>query len=339
MNRFNIYRTVGVIAFCLFAGQVRSDEPATGTAHTIFGIVMELRSGTADVPVCLCDMATGLPLAKETYKPIVWGKGQPDETANEMAIVVTDNKGRFSFENVPEGKYRLVSQKWIGPYKGVFEEHGTVIQLLGSADEIVVPRPTDYYKALVALQPAGDGIVQFDQDVGNNDTFIFLSSSPTEFDPILGLSAMGTSFLQHLIGVNRMPLGKSTVIGVPDGRLYAFFFAPDNSPGFATAIVPAAPTGLTRVPPEPFVARWSNGRKTPPEKLTELMKFLDSHSLTPRQLLNIPEISHATSKAHRARMQELSQNLSEKIKLPEGESARVGDLLAVEGYRQLEGQD
>ena len=105
-------------------------EPAEDTP--IFGIVMELRSGTPDVAVCLCDAATGLPLAKETYKPLEWGKDQLDDATKMMAIVVTDKSGQCRFENVPAGKYRLVAQKWIGPYKGVFEDHGTVIQLMGS---------------------------------------------------------------------------------------------------------------------------------------------------------------------------------------------------------------
>ena len=34
-------------------------------------------------------------------------------------------------------------------------------------------------------------------------------------------------------------------------------------------------------------------------------------------------------------MQELSQELSRKVELPQGKSTRVGDLLAVKGYRQL----
>lgn len=337
MAHFNIYCPGGLIACFLIAAQPCSAEPARDTTHTIFGIVMELRSGTPSVPVCLCDAATGLPLAKETYRPIDWGRARTDHTAIEMAIVISDNKGKFQFENVPEGKYRLVAQRWIAPYKGVFEVHGTIIQLLGVANDVVVPRPTDYDNALVALTPPGSGIVQFDQDVGNNETFMFLSTSPPEFDPILGLRAMGPSFFQQLIGVNRMPLGKTTAVGVPDEPLYAFFFAPDNSPGFATVEVPTSATGLVRVPPEPFVARWSDGRKTPSPKLADLMKFLDAHSLTPRQLLKLPELKRtkATSDAHRARMDELSQQLHQKVELPEGKSARIGDLLALESYRRL----
>jgi hypothetical protein len=296
---------------------------------------MELRSGTADVPVCLCDATTGLPLAKTTYKPFAWGKDRVENSASELAIVITDDRGRFRFENVPDGKYRLVAQKWIGPYKGVFAEHGTVIQLMGTADDVVVPRPEDYYQALISLRPPGQGIVQFDQNVGNNATFMFLSTSPPDFDPILGLNSLGASFLRQLIGVNRMPLGKTTVIGVPNKPLYAFFFAPDNSPGYATVEVPTSETGLIRVPPEPFVAGWSDARKTPPAKLAKLMEFMDTHSLTPDQLLNIPKLSAATSADYRARLQELQNNLSQEIELAEGTSARVGDILAVKGYQQL----
>ena len=136
-------------------------------------------------------------------------------------------------------------------------------------------------------------------------------------------------------GVNRMPLGKTTVIGLADGPLYAFFFAPDDSPGFASVQVPVSETGLVRVPPEPFVAGWSDGRKTQPPKLAELMRFMEAHSLTPEQLLDIPELSNASSATHRARMQELRNDLSRKLELGEGVSARVGDILAVKSYRQL----
>ncbi len=335
MDLSRVCCAAGLIAFWLSAANAQCAEPKTDATHSIFGIVMELRSGTPNVPVCLCDAVTGLPLAKKTYKPIEWGKGQIENTAKEMAIVVTDDKGKFSFENIPDGKYRLVAQKWIGPYEGVFAVHGTVIQLMGTADDLVVPRPAEYDKALVALTPPEGGIVQFDQNVGNNETFMFLSLSPLEFDPILGLSSMGTSFYQHLIGVNRMPLGKTTVIGVPEKPLYAFFFAPDNSPGSATVEVPVTEAGLVRIPPEPFVAGWSNARKTPPPKLAELMEFMDAHSLTPDQLLNIPKLSSANFEVYKARMQEIWKDLSRKIELAEGTSARVGDILAVKGYQQL----
>lgn len=327
-----------LITCCLITESLHSAESAGDTTHTISGIVMELSSGTPNVTICLCDAATGMPLSKKNYEPIDWAKFDVDSTTTEMAIILSDDKGKFRFEDVPLGTYRLIAQKWTGPYKGLFKVHGTIIQLLGVAENVVVPRPADNYQAQIVLRPPGSGIIQFDQDVGNNETFMFLSTSPPEFDPILGLQAMGPAFLQRLIGVNRMPLGKTIVVGAPDQPVYAFFFAPDNIPGYATVEVPTAKTGLVRVPPEPFVAGWSDGRKTPPPNLVELGEFLDGHALSPRQLLDIPKLSNATSEAYDKRMKELMSQLSKKIELPEGRSALVGDILAVEWYRWLNGR-
>ncbi len=47
-------------------------------------------------------------------------------------------------------------------------------------------------------------------------------------------------------------------------------------------------------------------------------------------------MSNANFQAYQARMQELTEDLSRVIELPEGESARVGDLLAADGYRKLQ---
>ncbi len=315
----------------------KTSAPTAGdAAHTISGFVMEFRSGTPDVPVCLCDAATGMPVAKDTYKPIVWSKGAAGNPANEMAIVVSDSKGNFRFENVPDGKYRLIAQKWMGPYKGVFELHGAEIRLLGAVDEITVPRPADEREARVVPTPLGENTIQFNQDVGNNETFLFLSTAPPEFDPILGLQGLGTSFWKNLIGVNRMPLGKTTVIGSPNKPVYAFMFAPDNSPGFAAITIPPPESGMVRLPAEPFVAGWSDGRKTPPPNLAELIEFMKTHELSVQQLLNIPEMSNANFKVYQARMQELTSDLSRTVDLPEGKSARVGDLLAADAYRRLQ---
>ena len=336
MERIRIDCVFALVACCILAGRVEAAEPTEDMTHTIHGIVTELSSGTPDVPVCLCSAETGMPLVKDTYETFPWGKFHQNEKSVEMAVTLTDKRGRFRFENVPDGTYRLIAQKWIGPYKGVFEIHGTVIQLMGAANEVVVPRPADHYAGQVVLRPPGLGIVQFDEDVGNDETFLFLSRSPLEFDPILGFNAMGDSFLRDLVGVNRMPRGKTTVIGAPDDPLYAFFFAADNSPGFAAVKVPASHGGLVRVEKEPFIAGWSDGRKTPPPKLAELLEFLDKHSLTVRQVLEIPQLGHATFKEHNARMKELTGRLHEEVELPEGRLVRIGDLLAADAYRRLQ---
>ena len=95
-------------------------------------------------------------------------------------------------------------------------------------------------------------------------------------------------------------------------------------------------SGIVRLPAEPFVAGWCDGRKTPPPKLAELMEFMKKHELTTPKLLEIPEMSNANFKAYQARMQELTSDLSRVIEPPEGESTRVGDLLAADAYLKLQ---
>lgn len=327
----------------VFKQLTEAEPPPLATAmapsdplRSIAGFVMEFRSATPDVPVCLCDAATGLPVAKDTYKPIDWSNRRGGNSTKEMAIIVSDAKGKFRFDNVPDGKYRLIAQKWMGPYKGVFELHGAQIRLLGTVEDITVPRPADAREARVVPVPLGENTIQFNQNVPNSSTILFLSTAAPEFDPILGLQGVGVSFWKNLIGVNRMPLGKTTAIGTPNKTVYAFLFAPDNSPGFATLVIPPPTSGLARVPAEPFVAGWSDGRKTPPPKLAELIEFMKKHKLSTQELLEIPQLSNANHQAYRARMQELMPDLSRTIELPDGQTTRVGDLLAVDAYRRLQ---
>lgn len=343
LRRIHYCNLIVVVLLSLFALQVQGGETSSDDAHTIWGIVMEQRSGTADVPVCLCDAATGLPLTKQTYQPIQWEKTSPQSLSEQMAIVLTNTRGRFRFENVPDGRYRLVAQKWMGPYKGVFEKHGTVIQLMGTADDIVVPRPTDYYKALIGLRPPGKRVVEFDQQVGNDETYMFLSTVKPAFDPVLGLHAMGRVFFQNMIGFNRMPYGKTTVIGAPNEPFYAFLIAADNSPGFVAMAVGKSNHKYIKIKSQPFIAGWSDGHKTPPDDLAELMRVMDEHGVTVSQLLNIPKISAKTADDYTARMKQLLMEVDKPVELPKALSGklswdravRIGDLLAVDGYLRL----
>jgi hypothetical protein len=49
-------------------------------------------------------------------------------------------------------------------------------------------------------------------------------------------------------------------------------------------------------------------------------------------LLAIPPLSNKTFAAYEARIEELRKELARVVTLPEGKSARVGDLLAADGY-------
>lgn len=74
---------LGLISF-----RVSADQPVTDATNTISGVVVELRSGVADVPVCLCSAKSGLPLTKEAYKPLASVSQQ-----DQIAIVLTEKRG------------------------------------------------------------------------------------------------------------------------------------------------------------------------------------------------------------------------------------------------------
>ena len=50
-----------------------------------------------------------------------------------IVTVVTDDNGAFSFENIPVGQYRLVSQSWkdAEEFRGMLEKTGKEIHCIG----------------------------------------------------------------------------------------------------------------------------------------------------------------------------------------------------------------
>lgn len=304
---------------------------ALAPAPQIAGIAMEVRSGTPDVVVALFDQQTGLPISARTRRPIFNGKPSEAQSAKNMEDAVniltatTDARGGFAFSNLPSGRYRLVAQKWIGPFKGLFELQGSVIQLFGSAENVQIPSQ----KALhVVLTPPGRGVLQLDQDAPNDGTLLLLSAAPPEYDPILGFHCLGQPFLKNLMGMNRMPSGRTTIIGLPPGPVHAFFFAADNSPGYATQTY--TPQLASPAPKIPFVAGWSDGRHDPPEDLKKLMEQMEKENIYLEKLLGLTTKDGKPDRAALA-----AQPLDRRFMLPDGSSHRLGDLLAADAYRRL----
>ena len=159
---------------------------AEGADHTnrISGIVREDAGGASDVVVVLCDQATGLPLSPETYQPFTERKQFPPK----ILTTVSGRRGDFSFTNVPPGNYRLVAQKWVGPFKGLFEVHGGVIQLFGATSNIRVPSAE---AGRVVLSPPGEAVLAIDMEAPNSGVMVVFSTEALAADPILSFNAPG----------------------------------------------------------------------------------------------------------------------------------------------------
>ncbi|HUS37588.1 MAG TPA: carboxypeptidase-like regulatory domain-containing protein [Verrucomicrobiae bacterium] len=315
-------RLVIIAVTALFCFEVFGAE----AGHRIGGVTMEARAGTPDVTVILCDQKSGQPVLAESFLPFLQSKLS---FPPKLATTQSGPRGEFVFTNVPPGEYRVVAQKWTGPFKGLFAVHGAVVHLFGTAEHVRAPSAE---AEGISLSPAGNGIVTFEVEAENEGTLFVLSSQGMAADAILGFHALGTNFLNHALAVNVMPYGRTTVVGLPQGTFHAWFFANDNSPGFASETFTLGGDFL-RAPKTRFIAGWSDGRKDPPARLKELADRLTAAGLRPATLLGIDE--SAPMGEQQARLRSFWTELGRMIEVGGGEKVAVGDLAAIIGYENL----
>jgi hypothetical protein len=287
--------------------------------------------------VILCDQKSGVPVYKKTYRPFTdeFIKGNQ---AMDIAYATSDEKGEFTFDNIAAGEYRLVAQSWkdITEFKGIFEKNGKEIELHGIAEHVNVSADSS---PNVVLRPLGTGILQVNEDAPNDETLLVVSTSPTRADPILGFAGWGGVFMQNMIGGNRMPKGKTTIYGLPKGKIYLAMFAADSIPGWTEGQVEIKPDTTTVLEYIPFVNSWSNSRHDPPEHLVPVFEELKKLSSTDNTfLLKIFEdygLEEVYAEGMWKFMAQLGPHLKKEIQLPSGRKTTFGDFMAAVQYIRL----
>ena len=263
---------MAIAAAAIATGAACAQEKPAADEVSIAGHVFD-RQGRP-VPNALVFVAqhgTGLPIDRETGAPY-----RVEDMHSDHATVwdATDDAGAFEIRGLPAGTYRLFAQAWEDrkPIVNASDVNGAYVDLLGSEDAVAVP--SDAARALT-LKPAGTGIVTFTcDDIGNNETFVFLSRALPQ-DPVLGPVGWVGPFLGNQIGFNRMPRGQTVFRGLPDGEFGVALFAADNSPGVGAARgtiqAQTRPVAVIRVSETDMIAGWSNARKTPYPDLQPLV--------------------------------------------------------------------
>ncbi len=267
---------VAMVVLMLGAGMAGTTNAASGSAGGISGQVVDARGQpVAGVAVVLCEQTGGVLLNRGTFRPFIKDLAQGP---NNILFSMTGSDGRFTFEKVPVGSYRLVAQSWRNKasIQAVLDVNGEEIELHGVANDV---RVTADATTDVVLRPLGTGTLRMDQQVPNDETLLILSTAPTGADPVLGFVGWTASFLRQVIGGNRMPGGRTTVHGLPEGTVHIAMFAADDVPGFLDAKVRIKAGQTTFLPFTPFVAGWSDGRHEPPP---ELVPICDEIKAIPR---------------------------------------------------------
>ena len=311
---------------------VRSD--AAGPAKFgIAGKVVDVNDKPVEAAcVLLCEQESGAPLTKDTSRTLIQDMID-DKWPLELAFQVTGQEGRFAFEDLPAGEYRLIAQSWIAgaqPFKGPLEVNGTEVVLRGVADHV---RVTDVSSPEVVIRPLGTGGIAVRLEDANDDSLLVLSTSPTRVDPILGFVGWGGPFLENMLGGNRGPKGVSVVRGLPEGKVHVALFANDNHPGFGEALVDVRPDITTTVK-MPIVAVWSDAHHDPPVRLLPVMKQIQSPDrmadLLMKQGVDLPAPEYITQRQHK-----IAGYLDCQIELPGGGKADAADVLAALAYLRL----
>jgi hypothetical protein len=176
-----------------------------------------------------------------------------------------------------------------------------------------------------------------------------LSTAAPLGDPVLGFTALGDRFLDNLIGGNRMPDGRTKVIGLPPGPIHAAVFMPDNVAGFGIGTLDASAAGAQSFP---MVAAWSNGKHDPPEHIARVVEGLKRAAGAERvpddflyrvvgvDAARVKQVREATNAAdpleqHAARMALLGP-LDRSVDVAGVGKVRVIDVLAAFGYMDLQ---
>lgn len=315
----------------------RPPDPRLAATCSLEGAVVDAGGQpVAGAAVVLCQQATGVPFGQGAKRTLTEAT-QVGPPPKDLAYVVTDEGGRFTFTHLRAGQYRLVAQSWrdAQSIKGPLEVNGQLLELRGVAENLKVsPDSTPE----VVIRPLGTGVLRLDEKVPNDGTLLAISTEPPRADPILGFVSWGGPFMKNFIGGNRMPKGKTTVYGLPEGKVHVALFANDDVPGFGAAEATVAAGKITDLY-VPLVAGWSDGHHDPPERLAPLVKELESLIFEKDlSVLGVLE-KHGIRLKQKGLMQsqgEIAQYLDKEIKLPTGRTTTFADFMAAVRYLELQ---
>ncbi len=276
--------------------------------------------------VFLCDAKTGYPVVAATKKLL--GQSVVDGI-DKLWHTTTDEDGRFEFNEVPFGLYRLVAQSWpgINQIPTMEGEAGTLVRLHGVAENVRVKedRPAE-----AVVKRLGDGVLKIRNDPEEAHAFLFLSRAPTIGDPILGPDGWGERFVAESIGITLMEETYVTIEGLPDGKdLHVALLNYDNNPGIGGGTFRVGREREVRLE---ILATWSNGKHDPPARLLKLVEHFEANNLSLSALIGLKKTDGHNFKELRRIAKEDPHRM---IKVEGLGEFRFIDLLAASSYKDL----
>ena len=241
----------------------------------------------------------GAPLNKDNALPATMESVQRANGKDFVLFTQTNEAGQFSIE-LPAGSYRVVAQSWLDKPQvtDLLAKNGSRLRLDGLAK---VEFGTEMEAAEeVEIKPIGEGTIRLTSQEASD--LLLISTHPLAGDPALGFMALTGGFWGGLVGGTRMEKKEILLSGLPSGELQFYSFVNDNNGGWGgvKASIINGHNGSVHLP---VIAGWSNGHRTPPPELEELVKYFDE---------NMDEV---------AKLQEFTTELQQRY-TPKGEQVR-----------------
>ncbi len=305
---------------------------AEATSGSVAGVVMDAADeAVAGACVVLCEEATGLPLFAKTRQPL----SEPNHIM-DLLQAITDAKGRFRFERIPAGSYRVFAQTWDEEGEAsvnLMEMPVGPVEFRGTVSGVEVPSEQ---AGNLKLRTSGTGDLLVRSPIGIDGPYVIVSTSPIAGDPVLGFAAWSGGFTKNILSVCRMRRGEAKITGLPEGEIHIAIFANDNNPGFGGgdgSIVMGKTTEINA----PIIAMWSNGHHDPPERLEALVEKVSADPHWKDSLVTqVPKYFDGLQGKRRPSLLYAAPYLEREVVLPDGEKVKFGDLLAAQSYVDIQ---
>ena len=224
---------------------------------------------TGRIPVFLCDGKTGWPIMSSDNRPL--HRGNIKAKLNAVKHTLSAN-GKFTFENIQPGHYRLIAQSWDG-MQGIPDEKSDLrkdLPLVIHGCATVNVESGKQVGCLLKALGTAEVFVKTDPDEGH--AFLIPTTKKPIGDFVLSMNAW-QDFGTQALGMTHMHGGKMLVKGLPNNApIYFCYMNYDNNPGVGGAV---CDTRRERTCTLDVYATWSNGKFEPPLRLLPLVDYVD----------------------------------------------------------------
>lgn len=324
----------------LGSDQQLPDRETPENRFAVSGLVLDDSGIPVANSVVIPLSAHGIPLNVSDARPVTMQLVQESGLTNFVLFAKTDNKGKFTLQ-LPSGGYRIVAQSCLDKpdVEDLLGKNGSRLRVDGVAEFEFSGEMQATAK--VIIRPIGSGTVTLSTQESSD--LLLVSTKPLACDPAIGMLALVGDFWTGLVAGTRMEEKSITISGLPAGEIQFFSFVNDNNGGIGgskTLLEEGESTELYLG----VIAGWSNGHRTPPDELKELVQYLQEHpeeeARIKRHLQEVQrELAESANDAEPLDLWEshlrLAKHLPEPWILADGKQITVADAWAAMRYCEL----